>query len=123
MFVSFMAIWSTYFTAVWYILWSLGRFYGHLVYFPPVLVYFPKENLATLHPSPHWKAATSGKNKNPKKNDADPVVPGSEMHTFSAENKCPVLSDARVRLQGCQIFLTQYTKAEKNAPNYHNITK
>jgi hypothetical protein len=28
-----MAIWSTYFTGVWYILWPFGIFYGYLVYF------------------------------------------------------------------------------------------
>jgi hypothetical protein len=36
-----------YFTAIWYILWPVGIFCGYLVYFS-VLVYFTKENLATL---------------------------------------------------------------------------
>jgi hypothetical protein len=33
MFVDFMAVWSTYVTAIRYILWSFGIFYGHLVLF------------------------------------------------------------------------------------------
>jgi hypothetical protein len=32
MLVYFMAIWSTYITAIWYILWPFGVFYGFLVY-------------------------------------------------------------------------------------------
>jgi hypothetical protein len=38
----------------WYILWSIGIFYGHLVYFMaifPVLVFCTKKNLATLDES------------------------------------------------------------------------
>jgi hypothetical protein len=29
-----------YSTAIWYILWTFGIFYGHLVYFTSILVYF-----------------------------------------------------------------------------------
>jgi hypothetical protein len=36
------------FTAIWYISWNFGTFYGYLVYFFPVLVCCPKKNLATL---------------------------------------------------------------------------
>jgi hypothetical protein len=35
------------FMVIWYILWSLGIFYGHMVYIP-VLVCCTKKNLATL---------------------------------------------------------------------------
>jgi hypothetical protein len=31
-----MAIWSTYFTAIWYILLPFGTFYCHLVYFTAI---------------------------------------------------------------------------------------
>jgi hypothetical protein len=41
--VYFMAL----FSAVWFILWSFGTFYGYLVYFS-VLVCCTKKNLATL---------------------------------------------------------------------------
>jgi hypothetical protein len=34
MLIYFMAIWSTYFTAIWYILWLFGIFYGYIVFFP-----------------------------------------------------------------------------------------
>jgi hypothetical protein len=56
----FMAIWSTYFTAIWYVLWpfvlfygqidflwTFGIFYGYLVYFFRFGILYPK-NLATL---------------------------------------------------------------------------
>jgi hypothetical protein len=38
MLVYFRAIWSTHFTAICYILWSFGIYYGYLVYFS-VLVF------------------------------------------------------------------------------------
>jgi hypothetical protein len=45
--IYFMAIRSSYFTAMWYSLWSFGIFIGHLVLFP-ALVCCTKKNLATL---------------------------------------------------------------------------
>jgi hypothetical protein len=45
----FVAIWCTYFVAIWYILWPICVFYGYLLYVLfPVLVCYTKKNLATL---------------------------------------------------------------------------
>jgi hypothetical protein len=50
----FMAIWSTYFKGIWYILRAFGIFYCHLVYFMVTYYIFPslvcctKKNLSTL---------------------------------------------------------------------------
>jgi hypothetical protein len=35
--VYFIAVWSTYFTAIWYILWPFRIFCGHFVYFVAIL--------------------------------------------------------------------------------------
>jgi hypothetical protein len=40
-----------YITAIWYILWSFGKFVVILYIFSPVLVYCVKKNLATLTPN------------------------------------------------------------------------
>jgi hypothetical protein len=37
-----------YLKAIGNILWPFGIFCGHFVYFPPILVFYTKQNLATL---------------------------------------------------------------------------
>jgi hypothetical protein len=57
-----------YSTTICYILRPFDIFYGHLVYFPPVLVCCTKKNLATLsfffeHQQPKQKKTARGKTK------------------------------------------------------------
>jgi hypothetical protein len=66
MLVNFIAIWSTYVTAISYILWPCGMFYGQVVhkymfwsfwYILHGLVCCAKKNLATLSLDHTWKAS------------------------------------------------------------------